>query len=56
MPIYTYTCLVCDKDVEKMIPMIQRDQQMCPECGHRLIRGIDRPGLVWSPTRNSGYS
>ena len=56
MPIYTYTCVYCNVIAEKMIPMIQRDQQTCTACGHQMIRGIDRPGLVWSPTRNNGYS
>lgn len=56
MPIYTYKCLVCDKTEERMVYMGYRDKQTCKECGKRLVRGIDRPGLVWSPTRNNGYS
>ena len=56
MPLYTFTCLECDKSHELMIKMEERDNAICPDCGVRLIRSIDRPGLVWSPTRNGGYS
>ena len=56
MPLYTFTCLECDKAQELMIKMEERDNAICPDCGVRLIRNIDRPGLVWSPTRNGGYS
>jgi hypothetical protein len=56
MPIYTYTCLNCDKDYELMVPMEDRDKQPCKNCDHMLKRGVDRPGWVWSPTRNGGHS
>ena len=46
----------CDKEMVLNQKMEQRDNARCPECGYSLIRGIDRPGLVWSPTRNGGYS
>jgi putative FmdB family regulatory protein len=50
MPMYTYTCLPCDKEMVLMQKMEQRDAARCPECGYSLIRGIDRPGSVWAPT------
>ncbi len=56
MPIYTYTCLNCDIDSELICNISARDNQMCQGCGSRLFRSIDRPGMVWSPTRNGGYS
>ncbi len=56
MPIYTYTCLNCDIDSELICNISSRDDQMCQDCGNRLLRSIDRPGMVWSPTRNGGYS
>jgi len=56
MPTYTYTCINCDKTVEQMVKMEHRDDAFCDTCGYKLIRGIDRPGMVWSPTRNGGYS
>lgn len=56
VPTYTYTCVTCDKRIERLQPMEQRDNAYCHECGYKLIRGLDRPGLVWSPTRNGGYS
>ena len=56
MPLYTYYCNNCDKDIEMIISICARDDQMCVECGYRLIRNIDRPVMVWSPKRNGGYS
>jgi putative FmdB family regulatory protein len=56
MPLYTYGCINCDTDVELICNISVRDNQMCELCGNRLIRHIDRPGMVWSPTRNNGYS
>ena len=56
MPLYTYYCNTCDKEHEQMMPIELRDSIVCPSCGYRLIRKIDRPGMVWSPTRNGGHS
>ena len=56
MPLYTYYCKVCDTDTEIISRIDSRDDKMCEECGYRLVRNLDRPGMVWSPTRNGGYS
>ena len=56
MPLYTYYCQACDKGIELITSIDARDSQMCEFCGYRLIRNLDRPGMVWSPTRNGGYS
>lgn len=56
MPLYTYYCPACDSDVEVMSSIEKRDSQMCEVCGYHLVRNIDRPGMVWSPTRNGGFS
>jgi putative FmdB family regulatory protein len=56
MPIYTYYCKVCDNDLEIISKISDRDEQRCEDCGYRLVRNLDRPGMVWSPTRNGGYS
>lgn len=57
MPMYTYYCMACDKDFEKLMKMEQRDEALCSICGNRLVRGLDRPGLVWAPTRGgSGFA
>lgn len=56
MPLYTYGCMNCDTDIELICSIEQRDHQMCEVCGYNLIRNIDRPGMVWSPTRNGGFS
>lgn len=56
MPLYTYYCNVCDIDLEIISKIDKRDEQICDNCGYRLVRNLDRPGMVWSPTRNGGYS
>ena len=57
MPLYTYTCLECDKTYEVLQSISDRDNAICPDCGYRLARNIDKPGLVWAPTRGgSGYA
>lgn len=56
MPLYTYTCVTCDYTEVLPSKIDARDEQWCQKCGYRLIRSVDRPGLVWSPTRNGGHS
>lgn len=56
MPIYSYSCINCDIDEERISSIQARDMQFCDKCDYKLIRCIDKPGMVWSPTRNSGYS
>jgi putative FmdB family regulatory protein len=56
MPLYTYFCNNCKEDVEVLCKIEDRDRQPCPTCKLRMERGLDRPGMVWSPTRNGGYS
>ena len=56
MPLYTYYCPACDTGFELITSIDSRDNQMCESCGYKLIRNLDRPGMVWSPTRNGGYS
>lgn len=56
MPLYSYYCAACDEASDRLSSIDRRDQQMCSECGFRLLRGIDKPGMVWSPTRNGGFS
>ena len=56
MPYYTYNCTNCEAKFEKNVYMANRDEVYCSTCGTKATRGIDRPGMVWSPTRNGGYS
>lgn len=57
MPTYTYTCKDCTITIEKRVKMENRnDEAYCDACGGILSRKLDRPGMVWSPTRNNGYS
>lgn len=54
---YTYYCKACDIDKEMLSKIADRDNQICSDCGHRLVRGLDKPGMVWAPTRGgSGYA
>lgn len=57
MPLYTYTCFEENKSFELIESIEQRDNAICPDCGNGLVRNIDRPGLVWAPTRGgSGFA
>lgn len=56
MPSYTQKCLECDTTVVKISKIADRDEQVCDTCGSPLKRQMDTPGMVWSPTRNGGYS
>jgi len=56
MPLYTYYCPACDIGSEMIVSINNRDNKMCESCGYKLVRALDRPGMVWSPTRNGGYS
>jgi putative FmdB family regulatory protein len=57
MPLYTYTCIECEENHEIINSITERDNTICPKCGMRLIRNIDRPGMVWAPTRGgSGFA
>lgn len=53
---YSYSCTACDFSVDRLCKIESRDDQFCEKCGYRLARNIDRPGMVWSPTRNGGFS
>jgi putative FmdB family regulatory protein len=52
MPMYTFSCINCDISKEEQLSIAQRDSTRveCPQCGNAMVRGIDRPGLVWAPT------
>lgn len=43
MPTYDYRCPKCEKAFEKLVPLAQRDEVTCPECGTkpavRLLTG-----------------
>lgn len=54
MPLYTYWCPYCDTDQEKQCRIADRDYQKCNECGNKIIRAIDIPGGVYSPTSSGG--
>lgn len=56
MPTYTYKCQDCDIIRELLVKVDDRDKQTCDKCKMELKRMLDKPGMVWSPTRNNGYS
>jgi putative FmdB family regulatory protein len=56
MPLYTFTCMQCDKDEERIVKIAERDCQRCERCGNRLIRPIDFQGGVYAPTSGKGLA
>lgn len=56
MPNYSYTCLACDKDENRIVKIDDRDKQSCSTCGNKLNRTYKFEGSVWSPTKNGGHS
>jgi putative FmdB family regulatory protein len=53
MPLYSYSCFACLEESEKLVSIDNRDNVLC-QCGNKLQRQIDTPGLVWAPTAASG--
>ena len=56
MPTYEYTCLTCDKTVDKPnVPVDDRDHQQCEGSGNVLTRSWTIGNVaVWAPT-SGGY-
>jgi len=54
MPMYTYYCYGCDLSMEHVVPIDLRDDYWCQFCELKLERKIDKPGMVWSPTKSGG--
>jgi putative FmdB family regulatory protein len=50
MPTYDYYCSVCDRMMDRMVPIDERDEQWCDECQDELERRITFDGWVWHPT------
>lgn len=38
MPNYDYKCLPCKLELERCVPIMERDQQRCPNCKKKLSR------------------
>jgi hypothetical protein len=56
MPTYTFACVSCDNEFDQNTPYDNIENIMCEECGYRTKRVYNFTGMVWSPTRNNGYS
>lgn len=54
MPMYTYYCYQCDVEHEQVKLIAERDNATCPVCSNHVIRKLDVPGMVWSPTKSGG--
>ena len=56
MPTYEYTCLECDKTIDRSnVKVDDRDHQVCEECGNVLNRSWTIGNVaVWAPT-SVGY-
>lgn len=47
MPIYEFKCVECEKDIELLLDMDERDKpQECKDCGGKLNRLISLPRIL----------
>jgi hypothetical protein len=53
MPLFDFTCVLCDKSEERNVTISERDRLFC-ECGNRLIRNLTFKGAVYAPTATGG--
>jgi len=53
MTIYIYGCEFCDEEIEKNVPIDERDNQFCI-CGQQLLRKLKFTGSVYAPTSTDG--
>ena len=43
MPMYSFRCERCSREMQRLVPMDQRDEQTC-DCSGRLVRdGVEMP-------------
>ena len=54
MPVYQYSCPVCDTDEDRIVKIADRDAQHCGDCGYSLVRAIVFNGATWAPTSTGG--
>jgi putative FmdB family regulatory protein len=55
MPLYTYYCSECKETTEEIRSIEDRDLiSLCTSCLGQIVRKIDTPGMVWSPTSSGG--
>jgi putative FmdB family regulatory protein len=54
MPMYTYLCSMCGTEQEQILPIERRDDAYCVKCKCPVSRQVDRPGMVWAPTKSGG--
>ena len=43
MPVYEYHCTSCHWNAERIVPVDERDKQVCNMCGDPLGRLLSRP-------------
>lgn len=52
LPIYSYFCLKCDKEVERIVEYSDEEVQLCDDCGNRMEKLISltaRMQHLWQP-------
>lgn len=54
MPNYSYVCVNCDTDEDRIVKIEDRDEQRCDRCGYRLNRIFAFDGIVWAPSSTGG--
>ena len=46
MPTYDYRCPTCGKAFDKFVPIAQRDEVACPECGAKPVTRLMTGGGI----------
>jgi len=46
MPTYRYKCKWCKTEVQRIVPIAERNKQTCEKCGQSLDRMYDSFGFV----------
>lgn len=58
MPLYEYECTDCGTKEDMLVPVDERDKQVCERCKKLLVRLVSKPGKpVWGtdcPTASGG--
>jgi putative FmdB family regulatory protein len=52
MPIYTYKCKNCEKELEKFKSMNSNGSEVCDECGSEAVRVFSPAGIIF---KGSGF-
>lgn len=54
MPLYEYACEECNTSEDRLVAIVNRDNQACSICSNDLKRKLVFEGAVYAPTSTSG--